>query len=206
MKLIKALIVATACAVCAPVASAQFSIGPRVGLQVNRFSFNKDVFDIDNQAGFTGGIQAEFMLPALNFGFDVSVMYCHRSADFKATGPAAAAESDMTTVSNDYIEIPLNFKYKIGLPVVGKIVSPYIFTGPSVAFLTSKQAINEAYRNKRVDTAWNFGFGVQLFSHLQVGASYALGMNNVFEKTSDIGGVEIEGKNNYWTVTAAWLF
>ena len=61
--------------------------------------------------------------------------------------------------NRDYIEIPLNFKYKLGLPVVGKIITPYVFTGPSVAFLTSKKAITEAYKNKSVDVAWNFGLG-----------------------------------------------
>ena len=81
-----------------------------------------------------------------------------------------------------------------------------VFTGPSFAFLCSKKAITDAYKNKSVDIAWNFGLGVQLFSHLQIGASYGLGMTNVVEKVSSYQGTEIDGKNNYWTVTAAWLF
>ncbi len=36
-------------------AMAQFKIGPRLGVDVNSLHFNKDVFQEDNRAGFTGG-------------------------------------------------------------------------------------------------------------------------------------------------------
>ena len=101
---------------------------------------------------------------------------------------------------------PINLKYKIGLPVIGKIITPYVFTGPSFAFLTSRKAINEAWKNKSTSVAWNFGFGVQLLGHLQVGASYGIGMTKAFEKIGAVEGVDIQGKNRYWTVTAAYLF
>ena len=52
--------------------------------------------------------------------------------------------------------------------------------------------------------AWNFGVGVQLFQHLQIGASYVLGITKAVKYVQDAAG--IDGKNNYWTVTAAWLF
>jgi hypothetical protein len=83
-----------------------------------------------------------------------------------------------------------------------------VFTGPDFAFLTSKTAINEAWKNKSVNVSWNVGLGVQLFSHLQVGASYGFGITKAAEKIANVGdsNVQIEGKNNYWTVTAAWLF
>ncbi|MDE6928848.1 MAG: hypothetical protein K2P06_09005, partial [Muribaculaceae bacterium] len=97
--------------------------------------------------------------------------------------------------------------YKLGLPVIGKIFTPYVFTGPSFAFLTSKQAISDAIQNKKVDIAWNFGLGIQLIQHLQIGASYGVGLTKTVEKVSGWTGTEpIDGKNNYWTVTAAWLF
>ena len=107
---------------------------------------------------------------------------------------------------SDYIEIPVNLKYKIGLPVVGSIITPYIFTGPSFAFLTSKKIVNDM-QNKKCDVAWNFGLGLEFIKHLQIGASYGLGMTKALQTihaTGDNAG--IEGKNRYWTVTAAWLF
>ena len=185
-------------------AAAQFSIGPRVGINVNSMHFDSDLFKSENRAGFTGGLQAEFMIPMVGFGFDASVMYVHRvnNATIDTNGTATAPQIK----DKDYIEIPVNLKYKIGLPVIGKIITPYVFTGPSFAFLTSRKAINEAWKNKSTSVAWNFGFGVQLLGHLQVGASYGIGMTKAFEKIGAVEGVDIQGKNRYWTITAAYLF
>ena len=192
-------------------AAAQFRWGPRVGVEVNKMSLNTDVFNNDNRAGFTGGLQAEFTVPIVNIGFDLSVMYCHRISQSDPISNTGSADTDAALESGrlrirDFIEIPLNFKYKLGLPVIGKVFTPYVFTGPSVAFLTSKKAITEAYKNKSVDVAWNFGLGVQLVSHLQVSASYGLGLTKSIETISSFQGQKIEGKNKYWTITAAWLF
>ncbi len=188
-------------------AAAQFSIGPRVGINVNSMHFDSDLFKSENRAGFTGGLQAEFMIPMVGFGFDASVMYVHRvnNATIDTNGTNGTATTPQIK-DKDYIEIPVNLKYKIGLPVIGKIITPYVFTGPSFAFLTSRKAINEAWKNKSTSVAWNFGFGVQLLGHLQVGASYGLGMTKAFEKIGAVDGVDIQGKNRYWTVTAAYLF
>ncbi|MFG6386066.1 MAG: PorT family protein [Muribaculaceae bacterium] len=179
-------------------AMAQFKIGPRLGVDVNSLHFNKDVFQEDNRAGFTGGLQAEFMIPGLGFGFDASVMYVRRSATF--------TDDQRTEVNADYIEIPVNLKYKLGLPLLGNILKPYVFTGPSFSFLTSRRFFSD-FVNKNSDTAWNFGFGIELINHLQLSASYAVGMSkalDVFHLSNE--NANINGKNRYWTVTAAWLF
>lgn len=189
-------------------ASAQFSWGPRVGVEVNKLHFDKSTLDSDNRAGFTGGMQIEFTVPIINLGFDASVMYVHRtlSNDIPFTTSNGTTTTG-TRKNSDYIEVPINLKFKLGLPIIGKIITPYAFTGPSFAFLTSKRAINEALRHRKVDTAWNFGLGVQLFNHLQIGASYGLGLSDALEKVAHINSdVKIDGKNRYWTVTAAWLF
>lgn len=215
MKKISALVLSLAMIVAAALpAAAQFRVGPRVGIDVNSMSFDKSIFDKENRAGFTGGVQIEFTVPILNLGFDASVMYVHRVSEFSSKTAGTLVSADATNVAEnsrlknrDYIEIPINFKYKIGLPVIGKVFTPYVFTGPSFSFLTSKKAINEAYKNKSVDVAWNFGVGIQLIQHLQISASYGLGMTKTVEFVSkDFQGAKIDGKNNYWTVTAAWLF
>jgi hypothetical protein len=199
------------------VASAQFAIGPRVGANVNSMKFNSGLGETDNLAGFNAGIEAEFTIPVINLGFDASVMYVHRkvSTDESLSASVQSVLSDKNVRSRDYIEIPINLKYKIGLPLIGKIVTPYVFTGPSISVLASKKAIENAIENKSVDVAWNVGAGLQLFSHLQIGASYGFGMTNTVQAVSNYLGdtsnstsslTEIEGKNNYWTITAAWLF
>ena len=214
MKTIRLLLAAIVLAACSFSASAGeiFRFGPRIGTEVNSMRLNSDVFNSDNRAGFTGGLMMEVNVPLVGIAFDLSVMYVHRlnNNSLKAGASDSPDQNSMLTadsyIKRDYIEIPLNFKYKIGLPIVGKVVSPYLFTGPSFAFLASKRHINEAYKNKAFDVAWNFGVGLQLFTHLQVGASYGLGITKTVEVSSITAGPEITGRNNYWTVTAAWLF
>ena len=213
MKLLRTMLAIAALVITAALpASAQFRFGPRIGTEVNSMRLNKSLFDNDNRAGFTGGLQMEFNVPVVNVGFDLSVMYVHRVSSSTADNTTANDANDAALNSSrlknrDYIEIPLNFKYKIGLPLIGKVLTPYLFTGPSFSFLTSKRAITDVYKNKKFGVAWNFGVGVQLISHLQIAASYGVGMTKTVETLSGYQGANpIEGKNNYWTVTAAWLF
>lgn len=181
-------------------ASAQFKIGPRVGIEVNSLRFDKSVFDSDNRAGITAGVQAEFIVPLIGVGADLSVMYSHRSSKW-----IAAQGLQANKVSQDYIEIPLNLKYKLKLPALSNIIAPYFFTGPSFSILASKRVFDDL-KARKCDVAWNVGLGVELIKHLQVGASYGIGMTTPFRYIGLIDGANIPKKNNYWTVTAAWLF
>ncbi|MDE5649718.1 MAG: porin family protein [Duncaniella sp.] len=181
-------------------AQAQFKIGPRVGLTVNELHFNKSITDTDNQTGWTAGLTTEFTVPVIGIGFDLSAMYVRRNAKF-------LSENKLTKDNRDYIEIPLNLKYKFSIPVVSKVLVPYLGVGPSVSFLTSKRNIEGAYQNKSVDWALNFGFGVQLFSHLDVNARYGVGLTKAVQTVSSQNTTAgIEGKNRYWTVSLAYLF
>ncbi len=198
---LKAILLAAVLALVSVVpAQAGFRFGPRVGLEVNKLHFNEDLFTSDNRAGFTGGLQFE-VSGLFGFGVDASVMYVRRSAEFMSQN------EDVTAKNRDYIDIPINVKYKFSLPLVSKVLAPYVFTGPDFAFLTSGTGINEAWKSKKVDVAWNFGLGVELVSHLQVSASYGIGISKAAEMIGVTGGKQdIDGKNRYWTVTAAWLF
>lgn len=181
-------------------AQAQFKIGPKVGMTVNDMHFNKDVFDSENQTGWTAGIMTEFTVPVIGLGFDLSAMYVRRNAKF--------VEDNVSAKNNrDYIEIPLNIKYKFSLPVVSKVLVPYLGVGPSVSFLTSRRNVEEAFKNKSVDWALNFGVGVQLLSHIDVNARYGLGLTKAVKAfDSDLESAGIEGKNRYWTISVAYLF
>ena len=77
--------------------------------------------------------------------------------------------------------------------------------------LLAKKGITEGMKNKSFDTAWDFGLGLQLFTHLQIGASYSVGMNKTVELVNKVGGpnintVDLDSRCNFWTITAAWMF
>ena len=199
MKTIKHLLLAVVAVIAvAGSANAQFKFGPRVGINVNSLHFNEKTFKDDNRTGFTAGLQAEFTVPVIGVGLDASLMYVRRNME-------AIIDDDPVTKHCDYFEIPINRKCKMNIPVIAKLVKPYVFTGPSFAFMTSKKALTEAYKYKSVDTSWNVGLGLEFFSHLQLAAYYGIGLNNVVDKVSAIDATKIDGKTHCWTITAAWL-
>ncbi|MCM1163457.1 MAG: PorT family protein [Muribaculaceae bacterium] len=202
MKIIKTLIAAVALMVGTTSANAGglFKIGPRVGLTVNEMHFNKSVVDDNNRTGWTAGLMTEFRVPVIGIGADLSLMYVRRNNSFMV-------QNNLTKNDRDYFEIPLNLRYNISLPVVNNFITPYLAVGPSVSFLTSRRNIEEAYRNKSVDWALNFGFGVQLIRHLDISARYGLGLTKaVRTATGNNTAAGIQGKNRYWTISAAYLF
>ncbi len=158
-------------------ASAQFRFGPKVGIAVSELHFNKSTFKDDNRTGFTGGLMTEFTVPIIGLGFDASVLYARHSG------------------KRDNIDIPINLKYKFGLPVVSKIITPFVTTGPNFSILTK-----DLEGAKNFSTSWNFGLGVALINHIQVAASYGFGISKAYSEDG------VTGKDRCWTITAAYLF
>lgn len=199
-KAILLAVIAVVAATSAVPASAQIKFGLKVGTAINHLKFNNvadawvDLTDSGNRAGFVGGGMVELTVPLVGLCFDASVLYVHRTSSNKT-------DSD-NAIARDYIDIPINLKYKFSIPAVGSLVKPFLTTGPSFAFLTSKKEIQEALDNKSTDISWNFGLGVEFLSHLQIAASYGFSLGNTLSSSSE----SIEGKNRYWTVTAAYLF
>lgn len=210
MKFKTFLITVALIAVFAVPATAQFKIGPRLGVAVNKLHFSSakdaldDAINTENRAGFTGGLTAEFIAPAIGIGVDASLMYVRRSV--KTIADPADPDVDSKNLKRDYFEIPINLKYKFSLPIAGSVISPFLTTGPSFAFATSKEAIQNAYKNKAVDVAWNVGFGLELIKHIQIAASYGFGISKSLTKYVGINDIDVEGKTRCWTITAAYLF
>ena len=212
MKTIKILIAAIAilCGTSAAQAGGLFKFGPKVGVTVNDLHFNSDMFKTENRAGWTAGVMTEFRVPVIGIGADLSVMYVRRNSQF-------LLQNELTKNDRDYVEIPLNLRYNFSLPAIGQFVTPYVLVGPSVSFLTSKKNFadvsglvddyKDIYRNKSVDWALNFGLGVQIVNHLDISARYGLGLTKMINTFTPLNGsAGIEGKNRYWTISAAYLF
>lgn len=183
-------------------AAAQFRFGLKAGVAVDKMSFNKEVFNADNRAGFTGGAMIEFTAPIIGVGMDASVLYVNRGIDM------VNDDTDVITKGNrSYIDIPINLKWKIGLPLIGKIITPFLTTGPDFSFLCSKKNFSNALHNRKFDFAWNVGAGVELLRHLQIAASYGIGITKSASGNDALnGGLSLSGKNRVWTITAAYLF
>jgi hypothetical protein len=178
-------------------AQAQVRFGLKGGITINKLKWDKDIVSSDNRAGFTGGVMLEIGMPVVGLGIDASALYTHRENNLYLEGEK---------LKRDYIDFPINVKYKLQLPVIGKVFSPFVSTGPDFALLLGDKDKIE-YKSSKWDISWNVGFGAELFRKLQIHANYGIGLNKAleyFNKESDKPGVK--GRDNYWTITAAYLF
>ena len=205
MKNLKHLIIVAMMAVFAcGQANAEFRFGIKAGLNVNKLHLSdyKANLNSDNLCGFTAGVMTEFTVPVVGIGFDLSLMYTHMNNEIKEGINEGA-------VGKNFLEIPLNLKYKFNIPVINSIIRPMVYTGPTMALKLDKSTF-EGISTKTVQMGWNLGLGLELFKHLQVSGGYTFGMNNVAKKIPvldnnlNIGDIKV--KNNYWTITAAYLF
>lgn len=184
-------------------ASADFRFGVKAGLNFSKLSVKnldsaKDAA-FDSRTGWMAGVMAEFTVPIINIGADASLLYARQNVD------------DNSLYENkNFLDIPINLKWKIGLPVVGRIVTPMIYTGPDFLFALNKETFDNI-KSKTCEVGWNLGIGVELFRHLQIQGGYCFGLNNVVKWTdkvvdSGITTTDLKVKKNYWTLSAAYLF
>ena len=176
---------------------AQVRFGLKAGITINELKWDKDIVSKDNRAGFTGGLMLEAGLPVVGLGLDLSLLYTHRENDLYL---------EETKLKRDYLDIPLNVKYKIQIPVLSKIISPFVSTGPDFALLLG-DTDKVDFKTRQWNISWNVGFGAELFRKVQIHANYGIGITKAFKYLGkDVNSTPVEGIDNYWTITAAYLF
>ena len=195
MKKIVGVILVSLMTLVAIPSSAQLRLGVKGGLNVSSVHFNKDLVNSDNVTGFNIGPMLEGTIPLLGVGFDAAILYSQKGLGLKA-------EKD---VKNDYIDVPVNLKWKFGLP----ILKCYLTAGPYVGFRVGGDKfwdipgeVGHQLKAKSFNAGLNFGAGVELIKHLQVGFNYALGLTDDYS----LSDIDLSGKNRGWSVTAAILF
>ena len=186
--------------------------GIKGGLNLTKMTFSKDVYSSDNQAGFYVGPTLKLSLP-LGFGVDVAALYDQRSTkvDIIDVKNAPANDEGIKTVSSldtydikqKSIQIPVNVRYNIGL---GSEAGIYLAVGPQFGFPVGDKVYNTKlgdYTLKSSNLSFNFGAGVYLLDHLEVGFSYNLAAGKSGEFT---GYSDIDTHNNAWQIGAAIYF
>lgn len=179
-------------------ANAQLKFGVKGGVNISSVHFSSDVLNADNVTGFQIGPMIETSLPLVGFGLDAAVMYSQR-------GMKTKSGISTTSIKTDYIDVPVNLKWKFGLP----IVKAYVAAGPYIGFRVGGDKIWDIpgatfgqLEAKTFSAGLNFGAGVELISHLQVGFNYGLGLTDNYSASK----IDLKAKNRGWSITAAILF
>ena len=182
-------------------AQAQVRFGVKGGITLNELKWDKDIVSKDNRAGFTLGLMMEIGLPVVGLGIDASVLYAHRQDDMFLQN-----ELQDVKLKRDYLDIPLNVKYKIQIPVLCKIITPFVTTGPDFALMLGDTDKGD-FKTGKWNASWNVGFGAELFRKVQIHANYGIGLTKAFEYIGQhIDSTPIKGKDKLWTITAAYMF
>ena len=183
-------------------ANAQVRLGVKGGVNIASVHFSSDVLKSDNVTGFQIGPMIEGSLPLVGVGFDAAILYAQKGLETKTAG------GEKTSLKNDYIDVPVNLKWKLGLPVA----KLYLTAGPYVGFRVGGNKIwqipgsmADQVKTKNFSAGLNFGAGVELISHLQVGLNYGLGLTDNYSVES-LSLTKSDGKSRGWSVTAAILF
>lgn len=198
MKKIAGLVLVVLMALVAIPAQSQIRFGIKGGVNISSVHFSSDVLKADNVTGFQIGPMLETTLPLLGVGLDAAVLYSQKGMDFKSG-------VSTTSIKTDYIDIPVNLKWKFGLP----IIKGYLAAGPYVGFRVGGDkfweipgSVVDQVKAKNFSAGLNFGAGVELIKHLQVGFNYGLGLTDNYSADK----VDLNGKNRGWSITAAILF
>ena len=184
--------------------------GVKAGLNITKMSFNKDVFNSDNKVGFFVGPSLKLSLP-LGFGVDIAALYDERSANVELESsstslsvlPGEQQSSSNETIKQKSIQVPVNLRYNIGLSSMAGI---YLAVGPQFGFPVADKVFKTEfgeYRLKDASLSVNFGAGLSLMGHLEVGFTYNLAAGKSGEFTSI---KDIDTHNNAWQISAAYYF
>jgi hypothetical protein len=129
-------------------------------------------------------------------GVDAAVLYSKYGWKYK--------EATLTTSA---LEVPVNLKLKFSLM---DVLGIYCSAGPYVSFrlddnINFKQ-LKDQFVSKDFGVGLNFGAGVELFNHFQVGANYQLALNNSYTNLAWNDFKDINAKMRIWSITAAFFF
>lgn len=192
MKKVVGLVLVALMALMAIPAQSQIRFGVKGGVNISSIHFTNLPKNLksDNVTGFQIGPMIEVMVPLAGMGVEVAALYSQKGSDEFKT---------------DYIDVPVNLKWKFGLPIA-KI---YLAAGPYVGFRVGGDkvwdipgGVDAQLEAKSFSAGLNFGAGVELIKHLQVGFNYGLGLTDNFSAKK----IDLNGKNRGWSITAAILF
>ncbi|MDY9918037.1 putative secreted protein [Proteiniphilum saccharofermentans] len=188
-------------------ANAQLRFGLRGEVGLNKPSFSEEVFEVENLNSFKIGPTAEFMLPVVNLGVEGAILYSNDRMNVKDVSEEGA-QSIVQKVSNHYLDVPVNLKYKIGflLPV-----KAYLAGGPYARFLIASddftwETIKGEVEAKSFEAGVNLGLGAELFSRLAVGVNYGIRMTDNYSVDKPEWTDAFNGKKGTWSLTAAVYF
>lgn len=193
-------------------AQAQIKLGVKGGLNVSSLKLNDNMYDASNRAGFFIGPMVKVTVPVTGLSFDVAALYDQKEAKVKVADDVVGGAYNSTTVTQKFIDIPVNVRYGFGLSSLANI---FLFAGPqwgiNVGNKNFKWNKSSSYSLKKANFSVNVGAGVTLLNHLQASVNYNIECNKSGKMDTgslDSNGnpVVVKGRNNTWQISLGYWF
>ena len=211
MKKVLTLIMVVAASMFATNANAQIKFGVKGGLNVSSLKLNDDMWATDNKAGFFFGPMVKVTVPLAGLSFDAAALYDQKEAKMHWGDVVGADMSQTTTIKQQYIDIPINIRYGVGL---GSLANVFVFAGPqwgiNVGDKNFKWDARSSYSLKKATFSVNVGAGVTLFKHLQGSLNYNIECNKSGKMDTGRNYSDdakwVKGRNNTWQIALGYWF
>ena len=181
----------------------QIRLGLRGEVGLNKASFSKDAIEVENLNSFKLGPTVEVMLPAMNFGVEASVLYNNDRMDVAQLASGENNAREEISITNHYIDIPVNLKYKFGLLLPVKIYAagPYArihVGGDDIKFSN----VTDDIKAKAFEAGVNLGLGLEVFSRLAVGLNYGMRLTDNSSADQPKWSDPLNNKDGVWSIQA----
>lgn len=195
----------TLCLLASAPAFAQFNWGIKAGMNISGKPSDLKIDDVKGaKNGFFVGPTAKVVLPIVGLGLEGNLLYSQSGSEI--------AGEDITRRS---IEIPVYLRYELSLPIVNKVLEPFVAVGPQFGWVigdTKETLINDVaeWEYEKSNLSINLGVGAIVLNHIQLHLNYNIPLGNTGELKADPAGGAwdyVKGsKVNTWQVSAAYIF
>lgn len=191
-------------------------LGIKMGLNMANEvrSFNRaDVstgFKSDNLTGYQIGLVYQAMPKKSGLGFEIAALISQKGSTFSdSTGIVGIIKQGYKELN--YVEVPLNLRYRLSLGVMGVYAFGGVYGGYSYSGKVVDEKTNTTQNETfpatadRIDYGYNFGGGLEIFKKIQLGATWSRGLKDT-SKTNVGLPVSTKATNKVMSINLVYLF
>jgi len=145
-------------------------------------------FSTNNLTGYQIGLVYQAMPKKSGLGVEIAALLSQKGSTIDSTNLVNSITEGYKELN--YIEMPLNLRYRLSLGFVGI----YGFAGVYGGYALSGKIVdeikevteNETFQSfmDHVDYGYNFGAGIELFKKIQLGGTWSQGLKNTSNSTT----------------------
>jgi len=167
-------------------------------------------FSSTNLTGYQIGLVYQAMPKKSGIGFEIAALISQKGSTFSdSTGIVGVIKQGYKEMN--YVEVPLNLRYRLSLGVVGVyafggVYGGYSYSGKVVDEKTNTSSV-ETFPTAadRIDYGYNFGGGLEIFRKIQLGATWSRGLKDT--SNTNVGlPVSTKATNKVMSINLVYLF